>query len=459
VFDESGSKIMLTLEKRIQQWKKWVNRNKQFSTEELEELENHLREEILYLTEHDKVPDQKAFDQALDILGEKGLLDEEFGKIRKSFFEQIQKRSLNQWLLIFMLLLFLIVPKLPIKPKDHSQVLLGEKIGMSVNWEKKGTGSDVQNIVTNQKEVYYYNKYNNNIHCYSYQEDRSNVDNPKSIGLEFAGTYFFNKNNDWSHSYSCFDIDENNLLYKLGRNVVEIFQNSQIKESIIIPKLDSDHDKFVSLRVLNRNLVLCITRMKEKYQKEGKTVTNEILPELSYLLVLDLDSKEKKFNKILLGHPVLYMDRSENELAILSNNGEIMTFFIQNSVVKSLKKWLIQNFSEIYIKKSTWYDRIDINGIEFSLLYSKEKHHMALTNDGQFYYLKPISESDFAIVPLIDENIICLIKVNYLEHERLAVIKRDNPTLDEYFNLFNFTKGKIWDYMKYWYDNLYLFKD
>jgi len=112
---------MLTLEKRIQQWKQWVNRNKQFSIEELEELENHLREEILYLIEHDNVPNQKALDQALDILGEKGLLDEEFGKIRRSKFDKVKLWAYGQTFLCFVLTVALTVPYIYVQ-KIHTQV-------------------------------------------------------------------------------------------------------------------------------------------------------------------------------------------------------------------------------------------------------------------------------------------------------------------------------------------------
>jgi hypothetical protein len=44
---------MPTINQLVGQWRKWINRSKSFDGKELDELENHLLEEIDYLTEKD----------------------------------------------------------------------------------------------------------------------------------------------------------------------------------------------------------------------------------------------------------------------------------------------------------------------------------------------------------------------------------------------------------------------
>jgi hypothetical protein len=77
-----GYADMLSQNKLIIHWKKWINRNKSFKKDDILELETHLIDEIDYLTEKGGLTEQEAFYKAVDIIGERAELDEEFNKVK-----------------------------------------------------------------------------------------------------------------------------------------------------------------------------------------------------------------------------------------------------------------------------------------------------------------------------------------------------------------------------------------
>jgi hypothetical protein len=462
---------MLTLEKRIQQWKKWVNRNKQFSTEELEELENHLREEILYLTEHDNIPDQKAFDQALDILGEKGLLDEEFGKIRKSKFDKVKLWAYAQTIVIVGLVMVIAAPYVHLPKKEVSDSLISVKIGEMDQRVDNSPIFKVNSYVTYQKETYFYDEFMNSLYCF------------KQYSPDFAINLTY-KLDAQKFDEEIFDFDSQQILYKkqLVDGYIDIFKNQQLIKTISYPDKIEPDSHSEAIKVIDRNLVVLVRQERKSFHvfeflENGVDVkflsSSYTGKDASYLLVCNLDTYQ--WNRIDLANVALSMDRSVDELAILLESGEIVIFSTQDGKVILKDNWKIKDFS-LYLKKNpdTYLTRLrsllSFNAYYFeepkmtdkvlaklkylfmgnrkydnnmSLLYSK-KGHQAILIDYQnvrYSFLSPNLKNEYTVIPLLDKDIEGVIKINFREEERLVLVKDDN--LDPWTKIFN----------------MYLFKD
>jgi hypothetical protein len=93
-----GYANMLNQNRLINQWKKWINRNKTFNKDDIHELETHLIDEMEYLTEKEGLSEQEAFYKAVDIIGEREELNEEFDKVKPlsaRFIQWIKSNSLQ----------------------------------------------------------------------------------------------------------------------------------------------------------------------------------------------------------------------------------------------------------------------------------------------------------------------------------------------------------------------------
>lgn len=470
-----GYAIMLTLEKRILRWKQWVNRNKQFSIEELEELENHLREEILYLTEHDQEPDQKAFDQALDILGEKGLLDEEFGKIRKSKFDKVKLWAYGQTLVILGLVVFTAIPYItpyfqkPIKTEDFTEELTGESIGRIKRWQG---GYKYENLVSNNKNVYFFRNDMNNIFCY-----KDIASNEAFKLLDFTGTYF-----SINHSYrsdvnpnqldlkrDMFDIDSNELFYFFntdfsfdGKNykaipVCDIYSFSFFQDRISFPELMDPEFEVVNLKVIGKKLVVLLRiRDETNFGEHGNVF-------YSYqFFIYDIETKQKSYQKLSLVNYILSVDRSEDELAVLTENGNVSIFSFQNNILKITDEYQIANLEKLVISKE--YPTLGA----YEIMFSKTKHQLVLkkmTFDSKstkvkYYFLKIINKNELKALPLSSEKVLDVIKYS----ERLAMIYPSRVGLSDiklgklYFQVNEVYIGEG-DFDSYYLHSLYLFKD
>lgn len=101
---------MPTINQLVGQWRGWINRSKSFDGKELDELENHLLEEIDYLTEKDGLSEEEAFAKAVIEMGKRENLDKEFTKVRGYVrpISWIQKNSTSIILSLLVIISFLI---------------------------------------------------------------------------------------------------------------------------------------------------------------------------------------------------------------------------------------------------------------------------------------------------------------------------------------------------------------
>ena len=102
---------MQNLSKLVSQWRIWINRNKSFESKELDELENHLLEEIDYLTEKDGLSEEEAFQKVVSVMGGREALDKEFVKTKPvgpKAVHWVKTHSLQIYASLLLLIVFLV---------------------------------------------------------------------------------------------------------------------------------------------------------------------------------------------------------------------------------------------------------------------------------------------------------------------------------------------------------------
>lgn len=88
----------------VKRWKNWINRKKVFSPDELNELETYLLDKMESLQDKNNFSEKESFQQAIETMGESGLLNEEYTKIRKSPFDKVKWWALIQTVVSVLLL-------------------------------------------------------------------------------------------------------------------------------------------------------------------------------------------------------------------------------------------------------------------------------------------------------------------------------------------------------------------
>jgi len=73
---------MSTIRKLISSWRQWINRNQTFHNKELDEMEDHLIEEIDYLVKRENLSEEEAFHKAMLEMGKREVLDKDFRKTK-----------------------------------------------------------------------------------------------------------------------------------------------------------------------------------------------------------------------------------------------------------------------------------------------------------------------------------------------------------------------------------------
>ena len=90
-----GESVMQSTEDRVNLWEQWMNSRKLFSRKELDEMKDHLLEEIDYLMTHEGLSEQEAFHKAVDIIGMKKELIEEETKVKKESIKRKLQVSIS----------------------------------------------------------------------------------------------------------------------------------------------------------------------------------------------------------------------------------------------------------------------------------------------------------------------------------------------------------------------------
>jgi len=253
---------MLTLDKRIKKWSRKVNRNKSFTPIEMVEMEDHLLVEIKQMVQYVGMTEEEAFQKALKTLGEQGILDEEFGKIRRSAFDKVKLWAYLQTFVILALVVFILVPYIhfPIKENPNTTgFITGGKFGEISSWFYEPSKDSADSYVTFKNETYFYISSENNIYYYRFgQKYGPHILTPKSITS--VSSYF-----DSVDSCTCikpFDIDSQKNLYILNsrEDKISVYRNSiKVKEIRIPAKYSKDLQE--NIKVIGNNLIMVATKL------------------------------------------------------------------------------------------------------------------------------------------------------------------------------------------------------
>ena len=99
---------MLTRNQLIAHWKRWMNRNHSFSKPEMEELENHLWEEMDEMVATDGCSEEDAFAKAVVNIGSSDHVYPEFKK-NQQFVKRARHYIITKSIPIIVSLLLIIV--------------------------------------------------------------------------------------------------------------------------------------------------------------------------------------------------------------------------------------------------------------------------------------------------------------------------------------------------------------
>lgn len=516
---------MLTLDQKIRKWSRTVNRNKTFTPIEMEEMEDHLLLEIKQMVQYDKLTEEEAFKKATETLGEQGILDEEYGKIRWSAFFKVKLWAYLQTFIILGLVLFLVVPNIHFPEKNRNGYIVGKEIGEISRWAYDGSKNSPDSYITCKNKTYFYSEEQKNLLCYQYSPHDFN-----GVSLFLASPYF--ASTPYCSCLSPFEINSNNDFYMLEDydKSITVYRDAKKIKSIKLSE-NLSFDRIEGFKVIGTKLIVCFTESETK-----KLETEKVYEEIdvySSLFIYDLLSNRPKWETIKLKNVVLSMDRSEDELAILNINGQIDVYAFQNQKLTMIDTRKINDFSEFLANHRTkpkdsfqakmstkflnfknslssymakiktwkifgkhpkpasffakklhiadkdvinaeiwsdktpwkktfvkiddnswfvyfddkgqiWFDRIEDIQVTFnpiqknlstsimdhtfsnchiSLLFSKKNHQLVLVeNINRFSYLVP-NGKQLQILPLTDKDIAGVMKVNFIDPERLVLVK------------------------------------
>lgn len=102
---------MPTINKLVSQWRQWINRNKTFTSHEMDELENHLLEEIDDLKQYEGLSEEEAFQKVVSVIGGREALDKEFVKSKPpgpKAVHWVKTHSLQIYSVLLLLIVFLV---------------------------------------------------------------------------------------------------------------------------------------------------------------------------------------------------------------------------------------------------------------------------------------------------------------------------------------------------------------
>lgn len=90
----------------VPMWRKWMNSKNVFQKKELDEMEDHLIEEIEYLMKHENMSEEEAFHNAVDSIGKKSDLEYATYTLRKEKTQRRRWKVSMSLLLVFVLVGF-----------------------------------------------------------------------------------------------------------------------------------------------------------------------------------------------------------------------------------------------------------------------------------------------------------------------------------------------------------------
>lgn len=194
-------------------------------------------------------------------------------------------------------------------------------------------------------------------------------------------------------------------------------------EKIPLPELNPDNlessinnldnlDRVDGIKVLNGYLIVFVSK-QQLVPTESSSFRHTSVS--SHYYICDLSQKQKKFEKISLDYVISCVDRSDDEIAILSIKGEVSVYILQDKKLVLEMSWKI-------LPNPPYFT----NGfVPYPFIYTKNNHQMVL---GSHLFLYPMNENELKIIPLFNQNIVGVIKLSQYRGERLLMIREDSES-------------------------------
>lgn len=414
----------------MRRWRNWIEKKKLLTKEEIDEIETYLIDKMESIQNQKDVSDRSAFNQALDLMGEQGLLAEEYTKIRKSPFDKLRWWVMAQSTVSVFLVVFILIShykNLPTKPVFFS--LLGERIGY-INTGKVST-LNTFNTGTFQNALYLSDTSSNNIFCFSTATQTF----PEVVCL-FEGTYFnltnpiqIAKDAKYLHLPIFIDVDNNGKLYCLfqfGREI-KVFDQGVLDSMISLPD-NLVPNQVISMKIYKDLLILCVT--DHPLVKQNDRFIREYQSSFLYIHPLQNGKNDNLgFKKIALQSKIIAMDTTEDNIVAISIEGVIEKFRI---TIPALAK---VNITKMDIHPFIDAKPYNINSLnpDISLFCTETDDKMILNYRGLLYIISPQENNTKGMSIILDQNIKNVIKLKVRNKERLVlIVKKEMAFIKEF---------------------------
>jgi hypothetical protein len=180
---------MQSIQPLLKLWRKWFNRNKLFKPDEMNELESHLLDEIDYIKEHDGLSEEQAFQKAVQLIGQRESLDQEYDKNHGFTYPRLVFWFRNHTLQLFVASLLVIVFLVADFQFSQSHTIEIKLLQTSLSQGMEPILSLDENYSFKISYTYYYGRKNKTIQWKVKQENNK----PKSVPVFFCPIQFSQK--------------------------------------------------------------------------------------------------------------------------------------------------------------------------------------------------------------------------------------------------------------------------
>lgn len=394
----------------VKRWKNWIGKKKVFSQDELNELETYLIDKMETLQEKDGQSEKKSFQQALDSMGESGLLNEEYTKIRKSPFDKVKWWALAQTVVSILLVVFILFSHYNWFEKNSTFPYLGDEIGWFYGILDYFDGAEYQSA-SYSDSLFFTRGSDNIIYCFDCYGSNSYE---STININFSGTYDHQIKNQNSSFYSDFSYireiafsDEKELFIAKSDFIIYVFKDNQLIDKIPFPQNPAAED-MVSIKYVNNHLLFLFTSHSMMKNDESK---NSVL----YIMPYSDHGGKKQFQPLSLKMCAIAMETTEDQIVFLTSDGKVQRYSFDESglLLKNeqiISNWTKSNYSTPFKMIATNTDHMIVLEQFFSSSYKGTPIDDIFFARSDQYVLNPQENNQLKLIPIKDKNIVLLAK-------------------------------------------------
>jgi|GEM_PF-4345694 len=425
----------------VKRWKSWIGRKKVFSQDELNELETYLIDKMEMLQESNHLSEKESFQQALDAMGESGLLNEEFTKIRKSPFDKVKWWALVQTVVSVLLVVFIFFSQYSWFEKDNTFPYYGDEIGWFSGMLDYFDGAEYRSAVYSDS-LFFTRGTDNLIYCFDCVGSNSYESN---ISINFDGTYnnqIRNKNSlyyDYSYIEEIAFGDEKQLFVVKSDFVIYVFKDNQLVDKIPFPQNPGTGD-IICVKVFNDYLLFLFT--------PNPVINNgELSNSNLFILSYTESSGKKQFQPISLNISAIAMETTEDQIVFLASDGLIQRYTFDGSqlllkneqIISNWPKWrylipfkmISTNTDQTIVLEQFFLSSYKTNPIDSDFFMKSER-----------YILTSQDNNQLKLISMKDKNIVLLAKIKYRNKKRIAIVSNILYNHEKFKNMLN-APGKI----------------